>query len=107
MKTPEQWVDDERLAFDDDVIDCDRKEVEVVIRKAQAEAYAAGQEAQHRKTWALAMESVAHIVETHAITQNGKYTKVVDSPPKDSNFERSGQAIRALPCPPIEETKDK
>lgn len=41
-------------------------------------------------------DAVAQMVETHAITQNGKYTKVVDAPPKDSSFERSGSAVRAL-----------
>ena len=97
MKTPEQWVDDERLAFDDDVIDCDRKEVEAVIKKAQDEAYAAGQEAQHRKTWALAAETYSKEVEADCIAYEADYTE----------GKRRADRIRALPCPPIEATKDK
>lgn len=48
-------------------------------------------EAQHRKTWALAMEAAQQAVRK-----------------TDLKFlYRINDAIRALPCPPIEATKDK
>jgi hypothetical protein len=49
-------------------------------------------EAQHRKTWALAMEHAATCCSTHS----------------GLNWPSQGQhAIGLLPCPPIEATKDK
>lgn len=40
--------------------------------------------------------AVARMVETHAVTQNGQYTKVVDAPPQGSNFDKMGTAVRSL-----------
>jgi hypothetical protein len=62
------------------------------LRNAYTNGFIAGQEAQHRKTWALAMVEAA--LEGQRVAPTHHQTIVYEH-------------IRALPCPPIEATKDK
>ena len=65
-------------------------------------------EAQHRKTWALAQQRFAHLCETTAPAWDGKsgFQSLKGYQPS-KHAQQYADAARALPCPPIEATKDK
>ena len=65
-------------------------------------------EAQHRKTWVLAQQWFAHLCKTTAPAWDGKsgFQSLKGYQPS-KHAQQYADAARALPCPPIEATKDK
>jgi hypothetical protein len=66
------------------------------LRNAYTNGFIAGQEAQHRNTWALAMESAK--ATAHGVWNDSKIWW---------DIERLDNELCQLACPPIEATKDK
>lgn len=103
---PQPDESDEDLKHKLNVLECEydaknglAEEVIDIIARHTAAKVAAAEERGWNRGAAAMREIDAATVETHAVTQNGKYLKVVDAPPVGSSFEISGKAIRALPLP--------
>jgi len=99
MKTPEQWTElfvsqnPDKRTYDDLV---------EFFSQAQQEA----RQAQHKVTWAMAMEAAASFYSQHTVSNASEVIPLDRDPCFETHpVKVFKDAIRALPCPPLDGDK--